>query len=157
MGGVTVNNKKRMLLNHISLIVRISLGVVFIWASFDKILHPKEFAEVIHNYTIFPPQMVNLSAIVLPWIEFACGVLLIIGFFCRGSAFIISGLLIIFMGALCHAFYKGLDIRCGCFTLSPDADRIAITDLMTDGVLFIMGLWVLFGERLRSLRQHDQL
>jgi uncharacterized membrane protein YphA (DoxX/SURF4 family) len=152
-----VVNKRRMLLKHISLIVRIILGAIFVWASFDKVLHPKEFAEVIQNYKIFPPQMVNLSAIVLPWIEFACGILLIIGFFCRGSALIITCLLIIFMAVLSHALYKGLDIRCGCFTLSPDADRIAVTDLMINGVLFILGLWSLFGEQLLSLRHHDKL
>ena len=144
-------------LKYISLIIRIILGIVFIWASFDKLLHPKDFAEVIHNYKIFPLQMVNLSAIVLPWIEFVCGIFLISGFLYRGSAFIISALLIIFMGVLGHALYKGLDIRCGCFTLSPDADRIAVTDIMIDGGLFIMGLWVLLGERLLSLRHHDQL
>jgi uncharacterized membrane protein YphA (DoxX/SURF4 family) len=156
-GILPVDNQKENFLKHISLIVRIILGVVFIWASFDKILHPKEFAEVIYNYKIFSPQMVNLSAIVLPWIEFACGILLISGFLCRGSAFVIACLLIIFMAVLGHALYKGLDIRCGCFTLNPDADRIAVTDLMINGVLLISGLWVLFGEQLLSLRHHDKL
>lgn len=139
------------------IIPRIILGAIFVWASFDKLLHPNEFAEIIYNYKIFTRQMVNLPAVVLPWIEFACGMLLIIGFFCRGSALIINCLLIIFMAALGYAFYRGLDIRCGCFTLSPAANRIAITDLIVNGVLLILGLWILFSEKILSLKPQQRL
>ncbi len=150
-GGVSpVTDKTRSRLRGAVIIPRIILGVVFVWASFDKLLDPKGFAEIIYNYKILPPQMVNLAAVVLPWIELVCGILLITGFLCRGSALILNCLLIVFIVSLGSALYQGLDIRCGCFTLSPEADRIAVIDLIINGVLFMLGLWVLFSEKLRT-------
>lgn len=143
-------NKKESLLKGAVVIPRIAFGALFIWASFNKLLDPQGFAEIIDNYKLLPPQLVNLPAIVFPWIELVCGVLLIIGFFHRGSVLIINCLLIFFMAALGHALYHGLDIRCGCFTLSPDADKIAAIDLIIDGVLLMWGGWVLCGEKLLS-------
>ena len=73
---------------------RIVLGIVFIYASYDKILHPAAFAKVIYNYQILPDELINLSAIFLPWLELVIGSLLIIGIWLPGSVFIGNILLI---------------------------------------------------------------
>ena len=39
------------------LVLRVALGVVFIWASWEKILKPAEFATVIDNYRLLPTSM----------------------------------------------------------------------------------------------------
>jgi uncharacterized membrane protein YphA (DoxX/SURF4 family) len=127
-------------------ILRIALGAVFVWASLDKLLDPQGFAGIIHNYKILPPQMVNLVAVALPWVELVCGILLVTGLLYRGGVLIINCLLIAFMTILAYNLYRGLDIQCGCFTLSPDANRIAATDLMIDGILLIMGVRILFAK-----------
>jgi uncharacterized membrane protein YphA (DoxX/SURF4 family) len=133
--------------DSIRTILRIALGAVFVWASLDKLLDPQGFAGIIHNYKILPPQMVNLVAVVLPWVELVCGILLVTGLLYRGGVLIINCLLIAFMTILAYNLYRGLDIQCGCFTLSPNADRIAATDLMIDGILLIMGVWILFAKK----------
>jgi uncharacterized membrane protein YphA (DoxX/SURF4 family) len=148
--NIILISQKKILLKNIALICRIILGVVFVWASFDKLFDPKGFAEIIYNYKILPTQMVNLTAVVLPWIELVCGILLIIGFYHRGSVFILNCLLIIFIVSIGSALYRGLDIQCGCFTLSPEADRIAVIDLIIDGALFMLGLWILFSKKLNT-------
>ena len=51
------------------LLVRLFVGGVFIYASIDKIMHPHGFAELVNNYHILPPYLVNLMAIFLPWLE----------------------------------------------------------------------------------------
>lgn len=52
---------------------RIFLGLVFVVASVDKIIHPKAFAEIIYNYQILPGSLINLTAIILPWLELLLG------------------------------------------------------------------------------------
>ena len=43
-----------ILKNYLILIVRVLLGAVFLWASFDKIMDPSKFARDIANYHIIP-------------------------------------------------------------------------------------------------------
>jgi len=46
---------------------RLLLGGIFVYASYDKILHPVPFAEIIYNYQILPDVLVNLVSLFLPW------------------------------------------------------------------------------------------
>ncbi len=131
--------------NTIHLLLRVFTGIVFILASWDKLLDPMSFARVIHNYQIVPSFMVNLVAIILPWMELICGLLLISGLLIKGSVFIIDSLLFIFILALGFNLYRGLDISCGCFTLlSPEVDNTILHTLIRDVALLIPGLWLLF-------------
>jgi uncharacterized membrane protein YphA (DoxX/SURF4 family) len=91
------------------------VGFVFIYAGWEKIVYPADFAVAIQNYQIIPSSMTNLVAIFLPWLEFYCGLILIFGFWHRAGAVILSTLLIIFIFALLSVFIRGLDIDCGCF------------------------------------------
>jgi uncharacterized membrane protein YphA (DoxX/SURF4 family) len=99
---------------------RIALGIVFVYAGYDKILHPAAFAKIIYNYQILPDELINLSAIFLPWLELTIGFLLIIGVWLPGSVLIGNILLIIFFCALMYNNARGFDISCGCFSTSID-------------------------------------
>ncbi|MGD8253281.1 MAG: MauE/DoxX family redox-associated membrane protein, partial [Syntrophobacterales bacterium] len=81
-------------------VLRIVLGSVFIYASLDKIRHPDLFAEAVYNYQLLPDVTVNLAAILLPWLELLSGSLLVLGLWMEGSILILSGLMVVFIGAL---------------------------------------------------------
>lgn len=100
---------------------RIILGIVFVYASYDKILHPAAFAKIIHNYQILPDELINLSAMVLPWFELTIGSFLIIGVWLPGSVFIANILLIVFFSAILYNKARGLDVSCGCFSTVADS------------------------------------
>ena len=42
-------------------LLRLLLGVIFVYASFDKILRPAAFAEIIYNYQILPDPLINFN------------------------------------------------------------------------------------------------
>jgi uncharacterized membrane protein YphA (DoxX/SURF4 family) len=129
---------------HIAcLLVRTGLGIVFIWASWDKIGHPGEFASIIDNYRILPAAAVNLTALVLPWVEFICGLLLLSGRGVPGAALTIDLLLLIFILATGFNLYRGVDVNCGCFSVSPDAGGESALNLVRNGLLLAAGLWLL--------------
>ena len=129
--------------NVAALLVRTGLGVVFLWASWDKIIHPLEFAKIIENYQILPPAFVNPMALVLPWIEGLCGLLLISGRLVPGAALTVDLLLLVFILTTGYNLYRGLDVNCGCFSVAPDAGGAATVNLVRNCLLLVAGIWLL--------------
>jgi putative oxidoreductase len=102
-------------LNFSRVLVRIALGILFVFAGATKAYDPGAFAIEIHRYNLIPWLPGALASIYLPWLEILLGVLLILKRFERGALLLITGLLIIFTLALASATYRGLGIDCGCF------------------------------------------
>ena len=138
------------------LLVRTTLGLTFLWASVDKILNPVEFTGIILNYDILPIDTVNIAAVVLPWFELACGLFLVIGRLVPGATLAIVILLFTFMLATGFNLYRGLDISCGCFSVSPDAKENAALNLARNGLLLAAGAWLFAVELTRPNRDEKR-
>ena len=118
MQGIRNMNFIRSL--NLPLIFRVILGIIFIYASYDKILDPAGFSKNIHNYHVTPIAIENLAALIIPWLELIIGVFLIFGLFLEGTTNIIIALLVFFIIILSQAVFRGIDIHCGCFKLEAD-------------------------------------
>jgi uncharacterized membrane protein YphA (DoxX/SURF4 family) len=130
-----------------SLLARLILGVVFIYASIDKILHPGQFAEIIHNYQILPDVLINPTAIILPWLELILGAFLLIGIWLPGAVFLTNLLLAVFLGAMAFNLARGLDIHCGCFRSMVDLGDAAAPMLwyaIRDSLFIVPGIFLLW-------------
>ena len=125
-------------------VLRIGLGIVFVWASWDKILAPAQFAVIIDNYRLLPPAFVNSVAVFLPWLELICGLALIGGVYVRGSLLIINLMLIVFTIALAANALRGIDIDCGCFSVSTSTKGRIMTDIARDIGLMAVGFWLYY-------------
>lgn len=136
---------KNFLSNKIFLfIVRLVIGGVFIYAAYDKIIHPDEFSKAINNYKILPLSLVNIMAIVLPVLEVVTGLMLILGIFTKANAAIIAGLLIVFIIALTSAWIRGLDINCGCFSLETTSTKSDIGLRIVEDLLMLAGCLLIY-------------
>ena len=125
--------------------IRIFLGAVFIWASVPKIIDPQSFAEILKNYQILPPALLNPVAVVLPWIEALCGLSLIFGRLIRGSALIFVILMSIFTGLTAFNIYRGLDVNCGCFSVTATGTFASKWVNLTRNLFFlVLGGFVLW-------------
>ncbi len=102
--------------------VQIALGAIFFAAALPKIADPPSFAHMIYNYRFLPGGLINISALVMPWVELLAGLALILGVWVRPARWIITLLLIAFMIAIAVNLGRGNAIDCGCFDLSA-ADR----------------------------------
>jgi putative oxidoreductase len=129
--------------------MRLYLGGVFIMASLHKIAHPRAFALDVATYNVLHLSLINLMAICLPWIEIVCGALMIIGYKSRATAWLISGMMVMFMIALMIALSNGLDMSCGCFASSSmgEEDAISSATILRDSAWLALGLYILIFDR----------
>ena len=94
--------------------MRLVLGVVFIYASYDKILDPSKFARDISNYHFVPFGLENTVAIILPWLELFIGIGIVLGIYINGNTLLSAFLLLLFNFLIFQAMVRGFNIECGC-------------------------------------------
>jgi uncharacterized membrane protein YphA (DoxX/SURF4 family) len=124
--------------------LRIILGILFIYASMGKLFNTEDFAKVILRYEFLPIYFVNLMAIIMPWVEFFTGILLITGIFKKASSLLASISLIAFLIALTSAFARGLDINCGCFSLEETSSKGDIIYRIIEDIFMLAGALVVY-------------
>lgn len=98
--------------------VQIALGIIFLVAAWPKIVDPPSFAHMIYNYRILPAGLINISALVMPWVELVVGLCLILGVWVKPARWIVAAMLIVFMIAISINLVRGNAIDCGCFDTS---------------------------------------
>ena len=149
------NRMKNILTHKISLLLfRYILGVIFIYASIDKIQNPQEFSDLIDNFHITPIVLNNLFALTLPWLELLIGIGLITGKYLDACLQITIFLLLWFIFILTQAVFRGIDTHCGCFKVSENAEKIdfkflLIKRIFEDVVFLGMALIVKFRDKIK--------
>ncbi|HEV7425984.1 MAG TPA: MauE/DoxX family redox-associated membrane protein [Thermoanaerobaculia bacterium] len=100
--------------------VQLALGAIFVIAAIPKIADPPSFAHMIYNYRLVPASLINISALVMPWVELLAGLALILGIWKAAARNVIGILLAIFIIAISINLARDNAIDCGCFNV---ADR----------------------------------
>jgi uncharacterized membrane protein YphA (DoxX/SURF4 family) len=122
----------------VTLVLRIALGAIFVYAAWTKLRAPWElFAMSIDSYQLLPLKAVELVARTLPWFELVVGLLLIAGYWLRSAAAATALLLAGFFTLMVRAYAKGMEIPCGCF--GPN-DIISWKTLLRDGSMLAAAL-----------------
>jgi len=138
--------------------VQLALGALFVIAAIPKIADPPSFAHMIYNYRIVPGGVINISALIMPWLEVLCGLALILGIWTRPARDLVALMLVIFIIAISINLFRGNAIDCGCFNVA-DAGKTyeqRITDMKIDivrdlGMLLLVAQgWWAERKRLRD-------
>lgn len=136
---------------YLSLILRLVVGIIFIYASMTKIPYPAEFAKNVEAYRLFPYWSINVIAVFLPWLEMICGLFLIIGLLTRASAAVLAALTVGFTVSLTINVLRGSPISCGCF--DSVGAQIGWGDVIRDLVLLLLPLQIFFFDRIFIFRR----
>ena len=126
---------------YVTMLSRIALGAVFILASIEKISAPEAFASAVQAYKLSPFPLINLFALIVPWMELICGIFLVAGLFVRSSAALVSMLLVLFVGGIVSAILRRLEIDCGCFG-SAHASPVGWLRVVEDMGLLLLGMQI---------------
>jgi len=128
---------------YVTLATRLLLAGVFLFAGMAKLPYTETLIWEINQYHILPPSLATAYGHVLPPLEIALGVFLLLGLFLRTSGSI-SGLVVVtFTVAKVYALAQGLDIDiCGCF--GPAVPLLSVHSLVIDFVLLALALQIVF-------------
>ena len=91
------------------------VGGVFIYAGLRKGLRPDLFLADIESYHLVPYRLAYATAYGLPALEVVAGLALLYRPYRRAGTWMLFGLTVMFIVALGQAWWRGLDISCGCF------------------------------------------
>ena len=125
----------------LTLVLRVVVGGLFIYAGLVKIIQPAVFATDVANYRLLPHELVNLVAITLPWIEVLAGLCLVCGVWVRAGALVILVLTALFLAGIVQALARGLDIRCGCFG-TAEGRKVGWGLFAQDVAVLAMAAWI---------------
>jgi uncharacterized membrane protein YphA (DoxX/SURF4 family) len=132
---------------YFQFVLRFIIGGMFIYVAYNKLVNPEEFAKAIKNYNMLPLQVINIMAIILPYIELFSGLFLILGIFKKGSSALIGISLIIFIFALTTAFARGLNIDCGCgfsSLIQETASKNELIIRIIEDIFMLLGTVIIF-------------
>ncbi len=121
----------------INLALRLLVGGAFIMAGALKIADPVKFALDVSHYRLVPREMINLVAILLPWMEVTVGSFVVAGIWLRAAALFITSLTVMFLAVIVSALVRGLNIECGCFG-TIGGKHIGLANLAIDSTLFLL-------------------
>ena len=123
------------------------LGAVFVYASYDKILHPGDFAKAVANYKVLTsPVLINLVGVILPWCELLAGALIIVRVWAKGAWTVLTGLTAVFIVLIAVTMIRGIDVNCGCFS-AAGSSKVGWDLLIRDILLLIPAALAFLGLR----------
>lgn len=130
--------------SYATLLSRILLGGVFLFAGASKALDPGSLTASIRSYGLnLPEWFVSLSAYSLPYLEILLGLYLMAGLFAKPSAWATNALMFLFIVALVQGAVRGLEIDCGCFGAVAGNEAGSLwLDVLRDVGLLALGLHI---------------
>lgn len=134
-----MGSRREMVKDLVSIAIRVALAVTFIWACIHKISNPYEFGLQVATYQILPLSLINLQAIILPWVELLVGILLVTGFMTRASALVSMGMNVMFIAAIALALSADLQLQCGCFASAEAGHEMDASLLVRDAIFLGLG------------------
>jgi uncharacterized membrane protein YphA (DoxX/SURF4 family) len=119
---------------------RLALALVFLAAAPQKIMDPAAFAASLGSYLILPDMLINFTALTLPWLEIVVAILLVFRVFTGPALFLANAMLIVFLAAVSSAYFRGIDLNCGCFSSAPGVSGDMIFYIVRDVIFVAIGL-----------------
>lgn len=99
--------------------IRLVLGGIFLAAGFSKVGAPLQVLATVYSYQIvIPDWAANTIAHTLPWMEILLGIGLIAGLWLPAVSCCAAAVLAVFTIMTAQAWWRGLEIDCGCIDLS---------------------------------------
>jgi uncharacterized membrane protein YphA (DoxX/SURF4 family) len=136
---------------YLAFVLRLFIGIMFIYASTTKIAYPAEFAKNVEAFRLAPYWLVNPVAVLLPWLELICGLFLVIGLSTRTAAVVVGALLAAFTVGIAINVMRDAPISCGCF--DSVGEEISWWYVLRDSILVLLTVQIYYFDRIFLLRR----
>lgn len=119
-------------------LLRWTLGGLFVWAGVVKLSNPKAFARSVDAFGLAPEPLLPVVAILLPLGEILVGLAVLRRW--RGGLPAMAALLGVFILVLGFALGQGLDVDCGCFSVSEQREHTSVRAALLRDLVMLAGV-----------------
>jgi uncharacterized membrane protein YphA (DoxX/SURF4 family) len=102
-------------LDVIGTLCRLGLAAVWLVSGAVKAADPNQTYAAVRAYQVLPAGLVSPVAGVLPFLELAFGLLVLVGIGHRLMGVLSAVLLLVYIAGVAQSWARGLTIDCGCF------------------------------------------
>lgn len=101
---------------EIALRLSVAMGTYFVYAGGLKVFSSglEKFAVDIGNYKLVGEGLAVAAAYIVAWVEVVAGLCFMLGVLRKGAWLAMLGLVVAFSVSVGSAWWRGLDISCGC-------------------------------------------
>lgn len=142
--------RRRQIADLVGLLCRLVLGGVLLAAGVLKVGDLTGSVQSVLAYELFSYDVARLVGTLLPVVEIAAGLLLIVGLLTRPAAAVGGLLMVAFIVGIASAWARGLAIDCGCFgtggPVDPEDTRY-LSEILRDLGLLAMAGWLFVRPR----------
>ncbi|GAA3222191.1 DoxX family membrane protein [Pseudonocardia petroleophila] len=138
------------MLDVVGTLARFGLAAVWLLSGVPKALDPDQTYVAVRAYDVLPTLGVELVAGILPWLEIALAVLLLLGLGTRAAAVVSAVLLLVFVAGVSQAWARGLSIDCGCFGGGGQVEpgqTAYVEELLRDTGFMVLAAWLVVRPR----------
>lgn len=123
-------------------ILRITIGLLFVFSGVIKILDPGLFEETVTLFNVLP-QYSKLFAILIPPFEIVAGLSLVMGIFRKAAILVLVPLLVSYIISIWLNLREGFVFDCGCFGPLQLFSRIS-TGKIIFNITLVTALLIIF-------------
>ncbi|WP_235022908.1 MauE/DoxX family redox-associated membrane protein [Amycolatopsis alkalitolerans] len=141
---------RRIALDGAGALARLGLAAVWLISGAIKVADPDQFYGAVRAYQLFGGSVSSVLAAVIPFLELALGLLLVLGLGVRLVA-VLSGLLLLaYIAGVAQSWARGLTIDCGCF---GGGGQVAAgqthygTEILRDIGFLVLAAWLTWRPR----------
>lgn len=135
--------------------LRLGFGFMLVFASIDKMMHPIAFAGAVENYRVIGETLAVFVAVWIPYLEILVGLLLISGIWLNAAVLWNGCLMTIFFVMVLQAYFRHLDIACGCFSVGEEGN-IHWWKLIENFCLMVAGYFLIWFTFMRELTLNNK-
>jgi uncharacterized membrane protein YphA (DoxX/SURF4 family) len=126
----------------LNLLCRALPAALLLWAGLAKAFDRQGSILSVDAYDVLPDAAVRIVATLLPWLEIAIGLLLVLGLFTRVAGAATAALGVVFILAMAQAKVRGLQIDCGCFGAGGAGNGVSWFDILRDVPMVLAGAYL---------------
>jgi uncharacterized membrane protein YphA (DoxX/SURF4 family) len=145
-------------LDVVGTVFRLGLAAVWLVSGAIKAVDPNQTYAAVKAYQVLPASAVGPVASVLPFLELAFGLLVLLGIGQRLMGVLSAALLLVYIAGVAQSWARGLTIDCGCF---GGGGQVAAgqtqypQEILRDTGFLVLAVWLAI--RPRSLFSMDGL
>lgn len=137
---------RRHVLDLVGTLARLALAAVWLVSGTLKAIDPDQTVVAVRAYDVMSRGAVDVVAAVLPFLEIAFGLLLLLAIGTRLVAVGSALLLVVFVAGVAQAWARGLSIDCGCFggggAVAPGATAYLL-EIVRDTGFLALAAWLI--------------